>query len=122
MERRKELLMEYKMTERPKGVFQLRNTVNGKILVGSSPNLDKAYNKHRTQCKFGGHINKALQADWDHYGEESFVYEILEQLKPAKEEPDRNDRKALEEMEEKWLEKLQPYGERGYNKPKQKNK
>lgn len=122
MDRRKELLMEYKMSERPKGVFQLRNTVTGKIFVGSSPNLDKAYNKHRTQCVFGGHMNKALQADWNQYGEESFVFEVLEQLKPAKEEPDRDDKRALEKMEEEWLEKLQPYGERGYNWPKRVNK
>jgi len=58
--------------------------------------------------------NKALQADWKNFGEEQFVFEVLERLKPA-EEPGRNDREELEKMEQRWLEKLQPYGERGYN-------
>lgn len=114
MDRRKELKLQYKMTERPKGIFQIRNTANGKIFVGGSPNLDKVYNKHELQLKVGSHPNKALQADWKTFGPEKFVCEVLEELKPA-EEPGRDDRKELERMEERWLEKLQPYGEKGYN-------
>jgi len=52
--------------------------------------------------------------DWNTLGEEQFVFEVLKQLKPA-EEPGRNGWKELEKMEQRWLEKLQPYGERGYN-------
>lgn len=114
--RKRELILQYKMSERPKGVFLIRNTANGKIFVGSSPNLDKADNKHFTQLKFGGHPVKTLQADWGIYGEATFVFEILETMKPA-EEPGRNDREELEAMEAKWLDKLQPYGDKGYNKP-----
>jgi hypothetical protein len=33
-------------------------------------------------------------------------------------EPYFNEKEALAELENKWLEKLQPYGERGYNRIK----
>jgi len=40
MKSRKDLLREYKERRRPAGVFQVRNTANGKVFLGSSLNLD----------------------------------------------------------------------------------
>lgn len=118
MDRRKELKLEYKMTERPKGVFQVRNLMNNKIYVKSSPNLDGAKNSLWTQLKFGTHfLSKTLVEDWKAFGEENFVFEVLEQLESDL-TGERDDRKELEKMEERWLEKLQPYGTKGYNTPK----
>lgn len=118
MDRRKELKLEYKLAERPKGVYQVRNLVNGKVWVRSSPNLDGAKNSIWTQLKFGSHfLSKTLSADWETFGEENFVFEVLEKLEPDP-SGERNDHKELELMEERWLDKLQPYGEKGYNTPK----
>lgn len=46
--------------------------------------------------------------------DEVFTYEVLEE-KEADEVTDM--RWELKQMEKLWLEKLQPYGDRGYNKP-----
>jgi hypothetical protein len=55
-----------------------------------------------------------LQADWDEFGKEAFVFEIVEILK-KNEAGYFNEKKELEKLEEKWLNHLQPYGEQGYN-------
>lgn len=39
---KKRLIREYKETRRPMGVYQVRNPVNGKVLVGVS--VDRGYN------------------------------------------------------------------------------
>ncbi len=52
--------------------------------------------------------------DWKEMGEQSFVFEVLDELKPV-DDPAYDywdDLKALETM---WLEKLKPFGERGYH-------
>ncbi len=81
MKSNKELKDAYKQMKFRKGVFQVRNTVNNKILVGSSTDLDRAWNSHKTQLKYGNHPCTALQNDWNQLGEEHFRYEIIEELK-----------------------------------------
>jgi hypothetical protein len=61
--------------------------------------------------------NKTLQADYNAFGADIFEYQVLEQLEPQ-ENPHYNYHEDLQVLEEMWLEKLQPYGEHGYNKPK----
>ena len=117
-ERRKQIKQEYKQTQRAMGVFQIRNIVNGKIFIGSSMNLDGIFNRHRFGLANGVHVNKELQKDWND-GQENFAFEILEQLKPY-DDPLHNYTEELQIMEELWMEKLQPYQEKGYNKPARK--
>ncbi|MNI97217.1 hypothetical protein D3C73_1558210 [compost metagenome] len=71
----------------------------------------------------GNHENKALQADWKEFGEKAFVFEILEKIKPeedfvAEVSELTKYRKLLPDLENKWLEQLSPYGDRGYLKKK----
>jgi len=50
---RKELIKQYKETPQRMGVFQVKNLTNGKMYIEGSPNLDKIWNRHRTQLVFG---------------------------------------------------------------------
>ena len=111
---RKEIQREYK--ERPKsaGVFQVKNTANGKILLGSSLNINGPLNGHRFMLQIGSHTNKALQEDWNKYGEDKFVFAILEMVK-VRDDPNFNLEDELTLLEQIWIDKLQPFGERGYN-------
>ncbi len=95
------------------GVFQIRNTVNGKILIESSPNLDKIWNRHQAQLNFGSHQVADLQKDWQTLGAESFVFEILSEIEP--EEDSRKNTKALKTLEQMFIEEFQPFGEKGYH-------
>lgn len=114
MKTRKELHQEYKERVIPSGVFQVKNTASGKVLLGSSLNLEGSLNRHRFMLKIGSHTNKALQKDWDELGSEHFVFEILEEVK-LKESPGFNLSDELTLLEMIWLEKLQPVGDGGYN-------
>lgn len=117
MDRRKELKLEYKQTPLPMGVYQLTNNVNGKVLIGSSMNLPGKKNSLLFQLKSGCHSSKDLQADWNEFGAAAFSFAIVETIK-AEETAQENWRDAVAQIEKKWLAALQPYGERGYNKPK----
>lgn len=118
-EHRAKIKKDYKSVIQPMGIYQLKNISNGKLLVGSSRSLDKVYNRIRFQLELGNYIpNKELQQEWNEYGAEKFVFEILDELKPEEgKNPDDyiNEMKTLEDI---WVEKLQPYGDQGYNRRK----
>lgn len=99
------------------GVFVIRNLANEKVFVGSSMNLDAMFNRIRFQLYAGAHPNKPLETDWKHYGTGKFEFEVLEELFP-REDPNYNYADDLETLEDLWLEKLEPYGDRGYNERK----
>lgn len=114
MKTRKEIHREYKERVKPSGVFQIKNIATGKVLLGSSLNLEGPLNKHRFMLKINSHPNKELQKDWNELGPDQFIFEILETVQ-LKNDPNFNLKDELTLLEEIWLEKLQPFGERGYN-------
>lgn len=116
MDRKKELAMQYKEMKKDSGVYQIRNTRNNKVLVVATPDL-KTMNGKRFQLQMGSHMNKQLQQDWNEYGEDAFEFEVLEVLKEKK-EGYFDKQVELKKLEGKWLDELQPYGERGYNRKK----
>ena len=99
------------------GVFVIRNLVSGKIFVGSSMDLGAIFNRTRFQLAAGAHPNKELETDWRNLGAAKFEFEVAEELVP-REDPNFDYASELELLEDVWLEKLQPYGDRGYNEPK----
>lgn len=109
----KDIKSQYKQTPITAGVYQIRNTITGRILLGSSLNLHGPWNSLKFSLSMGGHSNKELQKDWNEFGADAFVFEVLETVK---EDPDVNTSVALETLEKAWTEKLDPYGDHGYNK------
>ena len=114
IQRRKEINREYQERVKPSGVFQVKNLANGKVLLGSSLNLVGPLNKHRFMLRINSHPNKELQKDWNELGEDQFSFEILEVVQ-VPDNPNFNLNDELTLLEEIWLEKLQPFGECGYN-------
>lgn len=115
-DRKRELLEQYKHMKKKAGVYQIRNKVNNKIFVIAAPDL-KSMNGKKFQLEVGSFVNHELQKDWNEYGEDSFVFEVLEELDEDREDfTNKND--ELKILEKKWLEKLQPFGDKGYNKEK----
>jgi len=112
---RAELKRAFKETPPQAGIYQIKNTQTGKLLVGSSTNLHGPLNKHRFILSIGRHDNAALQSDWNHFGPDAFSFEILEIVKPS-DHPSFCLQDELTLLEQIWLEKLQPFGERGYNR------
>lgn len=113
MNRKAELKQQYKEMKVEAGVYQIKNTINQKVWIDSTRNL-KTINGKQFQLKMGSHPNKQLQTEWQEYGEDAFVFEVLEVLK-KKETGYFDEADELKKLEEKWLQQLQPYGERGYH-------
>ena len=111
---RKKLIREYKERPRPMGVFRVLNKVEQKSYVGSSVDAPAALNRERFQLKAGLHANARLQADWKRLGAEAFEFEVLDSLE-QKDGPPADPAAELLVLERLWLEKLSPYGDRGYN-------
>ena len=114
MKTHKEMKEAYKLYKSKKGVYQIRNMLNGKIFVGSSTDLKAIWNRNKVQLNFGNHPNEELQKDWKELGEEAFEYEILSEIK--EEEKEINFKKEVKALEELYIEELQPFKEKGYNK------
>ena len=110
---RKARIRAYKESPRPAGVFRVRNTVNGRWLLGSSVDVPAMLNRQRFQLGAGGHPDRALQRDWDEFGPEAFEFETLDTLAPPQ-EPGYDPAVDLRMLEQMWLEKLGRPGERGY--------
>ncbi|MCL4550807.1 MAG: hypothetical protein M1495_19810 [Bacteroidetes bacterium] len=60
-------------------------------------------------------IKFTVSANYKTYGENNFAFEILDQLEP-KDDRAYDYTEYLKVPEKMWLEKLQPYGEKGCNK------
>jgi len=116
MNSRKELVQKFKDIKIEAGVYQIRNTVNQKILIASTPNL-KTLNGKRMALQIGTHMVKKLQEEITQFGPDAFVIEVLEVL-DEKEDETFNIKLELKKLETKWLDKLTPYGDRGYNTEK----
>ena len=97
------------------GVYQIKNIVNGKILIGSSVNLPGILNRFKAELKMGSCRNIALQNEWKQFGPEAFEFKAIEILEP-KDNPAYDPTEDLHVLEELWTEKLRPFGDRGYNK------
>jgi len=74
--------LEYKLSHRPMGVFQIRNVTNDKVYVDSSLNIPGKINRHRFQLNGGSFKSRSLQKDWNEHGEASFEFETLEPVEP----------------------------------------
>ncbi|MBJ6360156.1 GIY-YIG nuclease family protein [Paenibacillus sp. GCM10012307] len=112
--RRKELQEAYKQLKTYMGVIQVTNKVSGKIFVDTYPNLKNKWSTIQASLDMGQFPNLELQKEWKELGAESFSYEVLEQ----KEADDISDmRWELKQLKKRWFEKLQPFGDKGYNRP-----
>lgn len=117
MKTEKELKAQYREKKFRIGVFQIKNLVNGKVFIAGSVNLDAIFNRNRMELKLGGHPNKALQSEWNQFGEDNFAFEVLFEMEPG--DNDQTDYvKEVRELEKMYVAELKPYGEKGYHSPK----
>jgi hypothetical protein len=110
---RKARAREYRETPRPAGIFRIRNTVTGRSLIGSTPDIPGMLNRQRFQLQNGSHADKELQSDWNEHGPEAFTFETLDRLEPV-DEPTYDPAEELRHLKKMWLEKLTAAGEALY--------
>lgn len=62
------------------GIYLIKNIANNKIYIGSAINIHRRWKEHKLQLKEGKHHSYHLQSAWNTYGEQSFKFEILEEV------------------------------------------
>ena len=96
------------------GVYQIRNKVNGKIYIDCSKNLEGTRTSRMFQIGMGKVVfNPDLQKELNEFGGENFEFSVLEVL--PKPNPGDNVEQLLIALKLRWQEKLQPFGDKGYN-------
>lgn len=113
MNTKKELKDAYRQKKPTMGVFQIKNVINGKILIDSSTDINSRMNRHRMELKFGSHQNKLLLKDWQEFGEENFIFEILSVI-AYKDDQNVNYKEEIKLLKEMILEDLQIYKNKKY--------
>ena len=70
--------MEYRTPDALCGIYKITNLVNKKVYVGQSINIIIRWKDHIRTLNNGNSHSVLLQRAWDKYGQENFVFEILE--------------------------------------------
>lgn len=60
------------------GIYQIENKINSKVYIGSSNNIKRRWQKHKALLRHNKHPNSHLQAAWNKYGEDNFIFSIIE--------------------------------------------
>ncbi len=70
-------------TQAQLGLYFITNLVNQKTYVGSATNIKQRWSKHKHDLTHNIHNNKHLQAAWNAYGAENFIFEIAELIEKS---------------------------------------
>lgn len=105
-EKRQRLKQAYKEMKPPMGAFMIRNTQSGKAFMDVSKDLKSIINRHRFQLKSGAHPVKELQKEWNQYGDQAFVFEVLAHLEYNEKAEQTDYSEELAIMKMIWMEKL----------------
>jgi group I intron endonuclease len=62
------------------GVYQIKNTINGKYYIGSTINIAARWRSHINHLNKNQHHSIKLQNAWNKYGADAFVFEIIEEI------------------------------------------
>ena len=62
-----------------KGIYKITNLINLKVYIGQSDRLNDRKREHFYRLKRNEHNNEHLQKSYDKYGEENFIFEIIEE-------------------------------------------
>jgi group I intron endonuclease len=63
-----------------KCIYKIINVINNKFYVGSAVNFEKRKARHLWRLRRGDHANKYLQAAWAKYGEQAFVFAVVQEV------------------------------------------
>lgn len=63
-------------------IYKITNRINGKTYIGSTKNVKQRWAKHKALLRHNHHPNFHIQAAWNKYGEDSFVFEVVEECVP----------------------------------------
>lgn len=103
---KKELIAAYKERKVKGGVYAIKNTVTGKVLLLCATDIQGCKNRFDFSQNTGGCVNMKLTEDWNKYGGKSFVFELLEEVEMSPTQTQKEFSEDIKLLYEIWLEKL----------------
>lgn len=65
------------------GIYEILNLKNGYSYIGvTKERFIRRFWHHASVLRNGHHSNQSLQADWNTYGESSFIFSVVEEVSP----------------------------------------
>ncbi len=93
------------------GIYKIANIINNKVYIGQTcknQSFSRRFSAHRRLLINNSHDSSHLQNSWNKYGEENFLFEIVEIIE---------DDFVLTSREQFWVDKYESNNEKcGYNK------
>lgn len=84
------------------GIYKITNLISGRVYVGQTKEgFQKRYWFHRWSLRNNKHSNKHLQNSWNKYGEDNFIFEVIEVV----------DKCDIDEREKYWIDYYRKNGE-----------
>jgi group I intron endonuclease len=62
------------------GIYAIRNIINDKKYIGSAKNFNLRFQAHLRELRRNKHHSIKLQRAWNKYGENSFVFEVIQEV------------------------------------------
>lgn len=88
------------------GIYKIENKINHKIYIGQSNDIETRWTHHKWELNNHKHSNNHLQKAWDKFGEENFIFEIVELC----------DETIIDEKEQEYIKKFCSLSsQNGYN-------
>lgn len=60
-----------------KGIYQIKNNKTGDRYIGSSVNIRRRWNAHKSELRMGYHHSPYLQNAWNKYGKGNFAFRMI---------------------------------------------
>ena len=60
-------------------IYKIENLKNNKVYIGSTIDFKRRIWKHQSELRLNRHPSKKLQNAWNHYNEENFSFDIIEE-------------------------------------------
>lgn len=84
-------------------IYFIKNDLTGATYVGKTRNIEARISRHKSNLSRQIHINKKLQANWDKYGKDSFVFEWIEYPSISEELLNTEEIALISDYQEKGL-------------------
>lgn len=103
---RKEITANYKARKVTGGICTIKNTMSGKQLLICTANLQSRENRFAFSKKMNVCDDLKLKDDFNAFGIEAFVFEVLEELEKNETQTDKEFMADLKVLYDLWLEKI----------------
>jgi len=101
------MIAEYNGQSLKSGIYVIKNTLNGRVYVGSAKRFKERFADHESSLRRGVHRNRFLQSDFDKCGTGTFAFIVIEVVEGER------DRRL--EREQEYITQWFDNGQRCYN-------